>query len=82
MIGDSNDETNSPQELLLADRQVSKLGKAFMKNSSANTKLSKTHLSKIVQSKFLGRFLLLKTGLSWMKNVLKPSAKNVLIPHY
>ena len=53
-----------------------------MNNSTANIKLSKTQLSKIVQSGFLGRFLepLVKTGLPLMKNVLKPSAKSVLIP--
>ena len=45
----------------------------------ANTKLSKPQLSKIGQS---GGFLapLLRTGLSLMKNVLKSSAINVLIP--
>ena len=54
VIGDSNDETNFPHKLLLTDRQVSKLCKAFANNSSANIKLSKTQISKIVQS---GRFL-------------------------
>ena len=37
----------------------------------------------MVQSgRFLGRFLgpLLKTGLPWIKNVIKPLAKSVLIP--
>ena len=49
----------------------------------ANTKLSKPQLSKIGQSGgFLERFLapLLRTGLPLMKNVLKSSAINVLIP--
>ena len=49
----------------------------------ANTKLSKPQLSKIGQSGgFLERFLgpLLRTGLLLMKNVLKSSAINVLIP--
>ena len=69
--------------LLLTDRKVSKLLKAFANNSSANIKLSNTHLFKIVQSEgLLGRLLgpLLKTGLPLMKNVLKPLAKTVLIP--
>ena len=58
VIGDSNDETNFTQKLLLMHRQVSRLRKAFAKNSSANKKLSKTQLSKIVQSRvFLGRLL-------------------------
>ena len=42
MIGDSNNETNFPDTLLLTDRQVSMLGKAFTKNLSARIKLSKT----------------------------------------
>ena len=66
MIGNSNDETNFPHKLLLTDRQVSKLRKAFMNNSLAKIKLQKTQLSKIVQSGgFLGRRLgpLLKIGL-------------------
>ena len=78
MIGDSNDKTNFPHELLLADRQVLNLCKAFTNNSSADIKLSKTQLSKMVQSGgFLGKLLgaLLKTGLPLMKNVIKPLAK-------
>ena len=82
IIGDSNDKTNFPHELLLTDRQVSKLRKIFANNSSPNIKLSKTQLSKIVQSVgFLGRILgpLIKIGLSLMVNVLKPLTKRVLI---
>ena len=63
---DSNDEYNFPHKLSLINTQVSRLCKAFANNSSANTKLSKTQLHKIVQSGgFLGRPLgpLLKTGL-------------------
>ena len=44
MISDFNDETNNPHNLLLADRQVSKLRKTFAKNSSANIKLPKTRI--------------------------------------
>ena len=50
VIGDFNDETNFPSELLLTDRQVSRLCKAFANNSSASIKLFKIQLSKIVQS--------------------------------
>ena len=56
--------------------------KAFAINSSTDIKLSKTQLSKLVQSGgFLGRLFgpLLKTGLPLMKNVIKPLAKSVLI---
>ena len=83
MIGDSNDETNFPHELLLTDRQVSSNRKAFANNSSADIKFSKTQLSKMIQSgEFLGKLLgpLLKTGLPLIKNVITPLAKSVLIP--
>ena len=50
MIGDSNDETNFLNKLLLTDRQVSKLRKAIVNISSANIERSKTQVSKMVQS--------------------------------
>ena len=83
MIGDSNDQTNSPHVLLLTDRQVSNIRKAFSNNSSVDIKFSKTQLSKMIQSGgFLGKLLgpLLKTGLPLIKNVITPLAKSVLIP--
>ena len=83
MIGNSNDKANFPHELLLTDRQVSSIRKAFSNNSSADIKFSKTQLSKMIQSGgFLGKLLgpLLKTGLPLIKNVIKPLAKSVLIP--
>ena len=78
-----NDTTNFLHELLLTNRQVANLLKAFANNSSTDIKLSKTQLSKMIQlGGFLGRLLgpLLKTGLSLIKNVIKPLAKSVLIP--
>ena len=81
MIG--NNETNFPHELLLTDRQVSNIRKAFANNSSIDVKLSKTQLSKMIQlGGFLIRLLgpLLKTGLPLIKNVIKTLAKSVLIP--
>ena len=58
MIGNSNDETNFLHELLLKDRQVFSIRKAFSNNSSANIKFSKTQVSKIIQSGgFLGKLL-------------------------
>ena len=80
MIRNSDDETNFPHKLLLTNRQVKNLRKVFANNLSNNIKLSKTHLSKIVQSGgFLGILFtpLLKTGLPLVKDVLKPLAKNV-----
>ena len=81
MIGDN--ETNFTHKLLLTDRQVSNLRKAFTNNSSTDIKLSKTQLSKMIKSGgFLGKLLgpLLKTGLLLIKNVIKPLAKSFLIP--
>ena len=58
MAGNSNDKTNFLHQLLLTNTQVSKLRKAFVNNSSANKKLSKAQLSKLVQSEgFLGKLL-------------------------
>ena len=83
MVGDSNENTNFPHELLLTNRQVENIRKAFANHLSTDIKLSKTKLSKMIQSRgFLGRLLgpLLKTGLPLMKSVIKPLAKSVLIP--
>ena len=44
---DSN-KTNFPHNLLLTDRQVSSICKAFVNNLSVNVKLSKTQLSKTI----------------------------------
>ena len=81
MIGDN--KTNFPHKLLLTNRQVSNRCKAFANHLSADIKLSKTQVPKMIQSRgFLGTVLgpLLKAGLPLIKNVIKPSAKNVLIP--
>ena len=83
MVGNSNDNTNFPHELLLTNRQVANIRKASPKNTSTDIKLSKTQLSKMMQSgEFLGRLLgpLIKTGLPLIKSVMKPLAKSVLIP--
>ena len=56
MIGNSDDETNFPHKLLLSNRQVANLRKVFENSSSSDIKLSKTQLSKMIQSGgFLGR---------------------------
>ena len=81
VIGD--DETNFLHKLLLTNRQIANLCKAFANYLSTDIKLSKTQISKMIQSRgFLGRLLgpLLKTGLPLIKNVIKPLAKSVLIP--
>ena len=79
MVGNSNDNTNFSHELLLTNRQVANIRKAFAKNTSTDIKLSKTQLSKIIQSGgFLGS-LLGKLAGPLMK-VAMPLAKNVLAP--
>ena len=83
MIGNSDNETNFPHKLLLTNRQVANLRRAFTKYLSTDIKFPETQLTKMIQSRgFLGRLLgpLLKTGLLLMKNVIKPLAKSVLIP--
>ena len=69
--------------LLLNDKRVSNLWKAFANTSSPYIKFPKTQLSKIIQPiGFLCNLLgqLLKVDLSLMKIVLTPFAKSVLIP--
>ena len=83
MIGDSNDKNNFSHELLLTNRHVSSICKAFANNSSVDIKFSKAQLSKMIQSGgCLGKLLgsLLKIGLLLMKSVITPLAKTVLIP--
>ena len=56
MIEDN--ETDFPHKLLLTNRQVANLRKAFTNKSSTDIKLSKTQLSKMIQAGgFLGRLL-------------------------
>ena len=83
MIGNYDDETNFPNKLLLTNRQVANLRKAFANHLSRDIKLSKPQLSKMIQSwGFIGRLLgpLLKAGLPLIKNVIKPLAKSILNP--
>ena len=54
VIGDSDDKINLSHNLLITDRQVANLRKAFANNLSNDIKLSKTRISKMIQS---GAFL-------------------------
>ena len=68
MIGD--DDTNFPLKLSLTNRQVANLRKAFADKSSNDIKLSKSQITKMMQSGgFIGRLLgpLLNTGLPLIK---------------
>ena len=83
MTSNPNDETNFPHKLLLTNAQIAQLRKAFAKNLTVNITLSKTQLSKMIQSGgFLGRLLgpLLKKGLTLIKNAIQPLAKGVSVP--
>ena len=80
MIG--KDETNFLHKLLLTNRQTANHRKAFTNISSANKKLSKTQLSKVIQPggfvrRLLGPFL--KTRLPLIKNVYQPLPKSFLV---
>ena len=61
----SDDRANLPHKLLLTNRQVANLRKAFASHTSNDIKLSKSQLTKMQKGGFL-RFLaqLLKSGLS------------------
>ena len=68
--------------MLKTTKQTIKLRNAIENNMSADIKLSKAQISRIIQS---GGFLdklgpLLKTGLPLIKNGIKPLAKSVSIP--
>ena len=79
MVGNSNDNTNVPHKLLVTDRQVANICKAFSNNLSTDVKFSKTQLSKMMPSGgFLGN-LLSKLAGALMK-VAMPLAKNLLAP--
>ena len=83
MIGNSDNETNFPHKLLLADRQVANLRRVFANHKKTDIKLSKTDLLKMIQlGGFVGRLLgpLLRTGLPLIKNLIQPLANSVLIP--
>ena len=82
MIGNLDDATNFLHILLLTNRQVANLRKAFANYLSTDIELSKAQLSKMIQSGgFLGRLLgpSLKTVLPLKKNVIHPLAKSFLI---
>ena len=72
-IGNWNDQTNFPHKLLLTNRQVANIRKAFAKHILTDIKLSKAQLTKMQKGGFLW-FLapLLKSGLPLLKSVIKP----------
>ena len=73
MLANSDDEANFPHKVLLINRQVGNLRKAFANHKSTDIKLSKAQLTKMQKDGFL-RFLapFLKPGLPLLKSVLKP----------
>ena len=73
MIGNSDDEANFSHKLLLTNRQVANLSKAFANPTSTDIKLSKAQLTKMQKGGLL-RFLspLLNSGLTLLKSVIKP----------
>ena len=73
------DGNDLPHELLLTTRQKAKLRNAFNNNLSADIKLSKAQISKIIESGgFLGSLLSKLVGP--LIKVAVPLAKNVLAP--
>ena len=52
MIGNSDDETNFLHKLLLTNRQIANLCKAFANHTTTDIKLSKAQLTKIQKGGF------------------------------
>ena len=52
MVGNSDDEANFPHKLLLTNRQVANLRKAFANHTSTDIKLSKAQLNKMQKGGF------------------------------
>ena len=74
------DVNDLPSELLLTTRQKTELINEFNNNMSTNLKLSKTQISKIIQSRgFLGSLLSKLLIYSLMKLAV-PLANNILVP--
>ena len=73
MIRNSDEEANFSHKLLLPNRQVANIRKAFANHTSADIKFSKVQLTKMRKGGFL-RFLapLLKSGLPLLKPAIKP----------
>ena len=73
MVGNSDDEANFPLKLLLTNRQILSLRKAFNNHTSANITFSKAQLTKMQKGGFLKILMpLLKSGLSLLKSVVNP----------
>ena len=70
IVGHSNNETNFPHKLLLTNRQILSLLKAFANHTSVDVKLPKAQLTKMQKGGFL--MPLLKSGLPLLKSVVKP----------
>ena len=78
MVRNLDGETNFPHKLLLTNRQVANLQKAFANYLSTEMKLSKTLVSKMQLGGFLN-FLrpLTKTALPFLKISAKPLIKSL-----
>ena len=73
MISNSDDKINFPHELLLTNRQVTNLHKAFANYTSTDIKLSKSQSTQMQNGGFLRSLApLLNSGLSLLKSVIKP----------
>ena len=72
LSGNSNDEANFLHKFILTDRQVLMIHYASTNNSSANIKLSKTQLPKIIQWKGLLPSLLLDIVPDILSGKIKP----------
>ena len=73
LVGNLDDETNFPHELLLTNRETLSLRKAFNNHTSADMRFSKAQLTKMQKGGFLKLLMpFLKSGLLLLKSVVKP----------
>ena len=77
MVGNSNDNTNFPHKLLLTDRQVANIRKAFSNNLSTDVKFSKTQLSKMMLSKYGIQVFLTQKLLRLIKRPFEVASKKI-----
>ena len=75
VIGDFIDENNFPKRISINRRQVSKFCKASTNNSSANIKLSKPRISKMLQwGRFLDNNRIASDYLNLMRSLVNAAA--------
>ena len=74
-VNSSDNKTNFPRKLLLNDTKILRTCEAFPNNSSANIRLSKSKLSKMIQLKGMRFFNFLAAQWMLQRNEIIKIAK-------